>query len=267
MPKTVNKRAQAKRTTQIKQAHQTPPETVIRKVPLAKRRVQRTGPIGFARNFPLASSILVALLVLMGVLTARAARIGPFAPPQAFHLPCTLPKTRTWANVPAMTINQSKQYAATIRTKYGNIVIALDAKNAPNAVNNFVFLADNNYFCGTYFWRVEQPGKPSPLDGQPSQLSLVQGGAVTKDGKDSQTTPGYTIKDDPVVGDYTPGTVAMANTGQPNSASAQFFIDVGDESKFFSKTYTIFGTVTSGMDVVKKIQADDLIEGVTIAVK
>jgi cyclophilin family peptidyl-prolyl cis-trans isomerase len=267
MPKTSNKRTQAKRATQIKQAHQTPPETVIRKVPLAKRRVRRRGLAGFVLNFPLASGLLGLLIFGTGVATLHQARLGPFAPKAAFHLPCTLPKTRTWTSAPKMTIDQSKQYTATIRTKYGNVVIALDAKNAPNAVNNFVFLANNNYYCGTYFWRVEQPGKPSPLDGQPSQLSLAQGGAVTKDGKDSQSTPGYTINDDPVTGNYTPGTVAMANTGQPNSASAQFFIDIGDESKFFSKTYAIFGTVTSGMDVVKKIQPDDVIEGVTITVK
>lgn len=270
MPKTASKRAQAKRAAQIKRAHGTPPETIVRKVPLAKRRAKQKGIVGFVRNFPIASSFFGALIVLMLVLTARTAQLGPFAPPAVFHLPCTQPKTRTFASAPKMTIDQSKQYTATIRTTHGNIVIDLDAKDAPNAVNNFVFLAENNYYCGTYFWRVEVPGKVSPIapTGGPSKLSLAQGGSVAKNGQDSTSTPGYTIHDDPVVGNYTPGTVAMANTGQPNTAGAQFFIDIGNESQYFSKTYSIFGQVTAGsMSVVKKIQPGDLMEGVTITEK
>ncbi|MBF6590846.1 MAG: peptidylprolyl isomerase [Ktedonobacterales bacterium] len=117
------------------------------------------------------------------------------------------------------------------------------------------------------FWRVEKPGQPSPLDGQPSQLSLIQGGSVAKNGQDGASTPGYSIQDEKVIGSYTPGTIAMAKTSQPNSAGAQFFIDIGDESKYFSPTYQIFGHVTSGLDVASKIAPDDLMNGVTITVK
>jgi peptidyl-prolyl cis-trans isomerase A (cyclophilin A) len=69
-----------------------------------------------------------------------------------------------------------------------------------------------------------------------------------------------------VVGDYTLGTVGMANIGVPNSGSAQFFIDTANESNFFSKTYPIFGLVTSGMDVVRAIEPKDKIESITITV-
>lgn len=270
MPKTANKRAQARKVAQVKRAHETAPERpVVRRVPLAKRRAQPRGIAGIIREYPWATTFLVLLLLGMGFLVLKSARLGPFAPPQAASLGCPAPKTRHFSAAPAMTIDASKSYTATIKTAKGNIVIDLDAKNSPIAVNNFVFLAQQNYFCGTYFWRVEKPGQPSPIDpsGQPSQLSLIQGGAVTQNGQDATTNPGYSIQDEPVVGDYIRGSVAMAKTSQPNSASAQFFVDTADESKFFEKKYQIFGHVTSGMDVADKITAGDVMKGVTIAVR
>lgn len=208
-------------------------------------------------------------LIGVVVLVAHNQQVGPFAPPKptpVTQATCDL-KTHKCTKAPIMTIDASKTYTATIKTARGDIVIDLDAKNAPIAVNNFVFLADQHWYDGTYFWRVETPGKPSPLDGQPSQLSLIQGGSVTDNGQDGQDIPGYTIKDEKVVGDYTSGTVAMARTDAANSASTQFFVDIGDESSFFQKTYVIFGKVSSGMDVVKKIQPKDKIESITITVK
>jgi cyclophilin family peptidyl-prolyl cis-trans isomerase len=266
MPKTANKRTQARRKSEIQRAHGSPPP-IVRKVPRANRPTPPRGPVGFVRRFPFATSIIVVVVLFAVVFVAHATRFGPFAPPQAYHLPCQQPTTRTWSSAPKMTINTSKQYTATIHTAKGDIVIALDAKDTPIAVNNFVFLAEHNYYCGTYFWRVEKPGAVSPVDGQPSQLSLIQGGSVTKNGQDSASTPGYTIPDEKVVGGYTPGTVAMAKTSAPNSASAQFFIDIGDETQYFQKVYQIFGHVTSGMDVVKKITPDDVMEGVSITEK
>jgi cyclophilin family peptidyl-prolyl cis-trans isomerase len=207
-------------------------------------------------------------LVGVGVMVAHAQQIGPFAPPKpkaVAQATCDL-KTHKCTKAPIMTIDVNKTYTATIKTARGDVVIDLDAKNAPIAVNNFVFLANQHWYDGTYFWRVEVPGKPSPIDtsGTPSQLSLIQGGSVTDNGQDGSDIPGYTIKDETVVGNYTPGTVAMARTSDPNSASTQFFIDIGDESQFFQKTYVIFGKVSSGMDVVKKIQPKDKIESITI---
>lgn len=196
-----------------------------------------------------------------GYLTPSVSSIGQASCNLATHA-CT--------GAPPMTINTSDTYIATITTAKGDIVLQLDAENAPIAVNNFVFLAQSKWYDGTYFWRVEVPGKPSPIDpsGTPSQLSLIQGGSVAKDGSDGADVPGYTIKDDsPLPSDYTPGTISMANTGKSDSAGAQFFITIGDESSFFSKTYVTFGKVTSGMDVVKKITPQDKIETITITVQ
>ena len=274
MPKTASKRAQARKMARVARAHAVAPERpVVRRTPSAKRKSSK--PRGFAaflRNYPWASTIFGLVVVVAVVLILRQAQVGPFAPkPKATPTPvaqvtCDL-KTHHCTGAPKMTINVNNTYNATIKTSKGDIVVQLDAKKAPIAVNNFVFLAQSKWYDGTYFWRVEVPGKPSPIDpqGSPSQLSLIQGGSVAKDGNDGADVPGYTIKDDsPLPTDYTPGTISMANTGAVDTASSQFFITIGDESSFFSKTYVTFGKVTSGMDVVQKIAPEDKIETITI---
>jgi cyclophilin family peptidyl-prolyl cis-trans isomerase len=268
MPKTADKRAQTRRSARVQRAHQIAPEhTVVRRVPAARRRKKSRGIASAVRDYPWATTIFAVLLIGLALLFAHGQRLGPWAvtkptpPPQA---KCNL-QTHTCNKAPLMTISTSKTYTATIKTAHGDIVIALDAKNAPIAVNNFVFLAQQGYYNGLDFWRVEQPGKPSPLNGQPSTLSLIQGGAPQAGGKGDA---GYSIKDDPVTGDYTAGAVAMANTGQPNTGSTQFFICTGDDSKTIAtKTYSIFGRVSSGLTVAQAIQPNDKMLSVTIAVK
>jgi cyclophilin family peptidyl-prolyl cis-trans isomerase len=218
--------------------------------------------------------ILSAALVALS--TIAASRTPPptmfpslTATAQSGQATCDL-ATHHCTGAPLMAIDQSATYIATITTSKGDIVIMLDASDAPIAVNNFVFLAQSHWYDGTYFWRVETPGKPSPLDpgGAPSQLSLIQGGSVASDGNDSSDVPGYTIRDDnPLPTDYSAGTISMANTGAENSASSQFFIDTADESQYFSRTYVTFGKVIQGMDVVKKIAPDDRIVTISITVQ
>lgn len=269
MPKTVDKRAQARRTARVQQAHQTTPEQAAarRAAAARKRGKQQSGIVGFIQRFPLATTLLVIAVVGGAVLLMSSLHLGPWYVP-----PCNLKTHVCQAEAAkAMTIDPTKSYTATIKTARGDIVIALDAKNSPKTVNNFVFLANQNWYNGTYFWRVETPGKPSVIDssGAPSQLSLIQGGSVSDVGQDDKSIPGYTIPDElsAAKDGYGPGTVAMANTGQPNTGAAQFFIDIGDETSFFSKTYAVFGHVTSGMDVVKKIQPKDKITSITITQK
>jgi cyclophilin family peptidyl-prolyl cis-trans isomerase len=277
MPKTASKRAQARKMARVARAHAVAPERpVVRRTPSAKRG--RSKPRGFAAflsNYPWASTVFALVIVAAVVLILRQAQVGPFSPkPKATAAPqvqatCDL-KTHECNKAPIMTIDKNNTYTATIKTAKGDIVLQLDAKNAPIAVNNFVFLAQSKWYDGTYFWRVEVPGKPSPIDpsGAPSQLSLIQGGSVAKDGSDGASIPGYTIKDDsPLPTDYSAGTISMANTGAANSASSQFFINIGDETKFFNKSYVTFGKVTQGMDVVKKIAPQDKIESITISVQ
>lgn len=270
MPKTADKRAQARRVARVQRAHQIAPEhAVVRRVPAARRRKRPTGPAAAIKNYPWATTLFVIALVGLGLLFASSQHIGPWATAKAkntgpVQAKCDLTK-HTCDKAPLMTIDTSKTYTATIKTAKGNIVIELDAKNAPIATNNFVFLANQGFYNNLDFWRVEKPGQPSPLNGQPSNLDLIQGGAPQASGKGDA---GYSIQDDKVVGDYTAGAVAMAKTADPNSGSTQFFINTGDNSKgLTNKVYAIFGHVTSGLDVAQKIQPGDKMLSVTITVK
>jgi cyclophilin family peptidyl-prolyl cis-trans isomerase len=268
MPNSSTKRAQSRQAARVQRAHQTEAaQPVVRRAPAAKRRKrsQPTGVAGFMRQYRWAVSFLVLLTIGVGTWVLYAQRLGPFAP-KPFVAHCDLSKHT--CDKPAMTLDPTKDYTATIKTAKGDIVIHLDAKNAPQNVNNFVYLAKQRYYDGSYFWRVETPGKPSPLDpgGQPSELSLIQGGSIQDDGDSGKKYPGYTIADElsTAKNGYKAGTVAIANTGQPDSGAAQFFINTGDNTSFFNPAYTIVGEVTSGMDVAKKMESKDKIESVTI---
>ncbi len=132
-------------------------------------------------------------------------------------------------------IDLDKSYSATLDTSHGVIEIDFDAKSAPLAVNNFVFLARDGYYDGVIFHRV-------------IENFMIQGGDPTGTGRGG---PGYRFRDElEGDGEYRRGTVAMANAG-PNTNGSQFFIchtDVG-----LPHSYTIFGNVTDGMPVVDSI--------------
>lgn len=137
---------------------------------------------------------------------------------------------------------------ARIKTKYGDIVFALDnAAQAPLATSSFVYLAKQGYFDGLTWHRVVAD-------------FIIQGGDPTGTGSGG---PGYQFADEPVTQDYTAGTVAMAKSG-PNTNGSQFFIMTKDHLTGMEKIYTIFGHVTSGMDAVLKIQQGDKMDQVTI---
>jgi cyclophilin family peptidyl-prolyl cis-trans isomerase len=139
-----------------------------------------------------------------------------------------------------------EQRTVTIETEQGDIVIQVDGSRAPNATGNFVALVECEYYDGVVFHRLV-PG------------FVIQGG--DPDGTGSGPGPGYTIQDDPLVGTYRRGTVAMARTGQPNSQGSQFFIVLADDANGALTDpqvlypYAILGEVTAGMDVVDAIAA------------
>ncbi len=141
-----------------------------------------------------------------------------------------------WPNPPPMSIDENKQYTATIKTNFGDIVVQLFPKDAPVAVNNFVFLARQGFYDGVKFHRVVKG-------------FVIQGGDPTGTGTGG---PGYKFVDEKVTRDYVTGTLAMANAG-PNTNGSQFFITLADLVSL-PKNYTIFGIVTSGIDVIKKIE-------------
>lgn len=151
------------------------------------------------------------------------------------------PKKQTFAKEPALTIDKSAKYVMKIDTSCGEIDVTMDAAKTPRTVNSFAFLASKKFFDGTKFHRLVAT----------SSLTVLQGGDPTGTGTGG---PGYTIPDENLKGaKYDRGTVAMANTGQVNSGSSQFFLV--DKASQLSSTYTPFGTITKGMDVLDKLIA------------
>jgi len=148
----------------------------------------------------------------------------------------TQSKPKTYSAPPAMTINQNKEYTAVMKTNYGDITIQLFPKDAPLAVNNFVFLSREGFYEGVKFHRIVKD-------------FVIQGGDPTGTGSGG---PGYKFADEPVTRNYITGTLAMANSGA-NTNGSQFFICLKNVA--LPKSYTIFGLVTAGMDVVQKIGA------------
>jgi peptidyl-prolyl cis-trans isomerase B (cyclophilin B) len=147
---------------------------------------------------------------------------------------------------PTMQINTNQKYHAVIKTNRGDINLELNPAEAPQTVNNFVTLARDGFYDGVTFHRVV-PG------------FVIQGGDPTGTGRGG---PGYRFNDEPVRRSYKAGTVAMANAG-PNTNGSQFFICLEDQPGL-PPNYTIFGDVTSGMNVVRSIRQGDVIESVTI---
>ena len=135
-------------------------------------------------------------------------------------------------------------------TTAGKIVLQLDASAAPKTVENFIAYVKSGHYDGTQFHRVI-PG------------FMVQGGGYTTDYAQKPTRP--PVKNEAEQASKAglvnaPGTIAMARTSDPHSASSQFFINVGDnkflnyrESTVQGYGYTVFGKVVSGMDVVEKM--------------
>lgn len=150
-------------------------------------------------------------------------------------------------------ITQAMNPIATIKTNRGDIILELFADQMPITVENFVSLAESGYYDATKFHRVI-PG------------FMIQGGDSNSktDNEASYGTggPGYTIQDEFVEGELltnTRGTIAMANTGQPNSGGSQFFINLNDNTNLdfdkqpLSSKHPVFGRVVDGMDVVEAI--------------
>lgn len=148
---------------------------------------------------------------------------------------------------PAMAATDSK--LVTITTAKGTIVIKVDGSLSPIAAGNFVALAQCGYYTGVVFHRLMPGFVIQAGDGTYGREPNLDMNSVGTGGVK------YTIQDEPVTADYTRGTVAMAKTSQPNSATSQFFIVLADLTGNLPKNYQIFGHVTSGMDAVDAIAA------------
>lgn len=149
-------------------------------------------------------------------------------------------KAASWDRMPQMSIDLDKQYKAKIATSKGEFVVDLFANSAPVTVNNFVFLSNEGFYEGLKFHSI-------------IESFMIQTGDPKGNGTGNA---GYRIPDElNSESVYEEGTVAMFNTGSPNSGSSQFFICTGPEASNLNRqpNYTIFGKVVSGMDTVRQI--------------
>ncbi len=132
-----------------------------------------------------------------------------------------------------------------LKTNMGAIQLELYPEQAPKTVENFLRYIDNGFYQGTIFHRV--------IDN-----FMIQGGGFTPDmGK---KTPAAPIENESIGGlSNTRGTISMARTSNPHSATSQFFINTKDNLNLDGRSrrpgYTVFGKVTQGMDVINKISA------------
>jgi len=137
---------------------------------------------------------------------------------------------------------------ATIATDLGDIEVQLYTTDVPRAAGNFVDLARKGFYDDVVFHRVIPGFVAQAGDGQYGKKATLDKGRVGTGG------PGYKFEDEPIKGDYARGALAMANAG-PNTNGSQFFICHQDLTGKLPKSYTLFGMVTKGMDVVDKIVA------------
>ena len=155
------------------------------------------------------------------------------------------PATGLTQNNPAT--KGANMVTVTMETSKGVITLELDKEKAPESVENFIAYAKSGHYDGTIFHRVI-PG------------FMIQGGGFDTDMKQKATNPSIKIEADNGLKN-TRGTVAMARTNDPNSATSQFFINVKDNDLLNHTAptpqgwgYTVFGKVTDGMDVVESIE-------------
>jgi peptidyl-prolyl cis-trans isomerase B (cyclophilin B) len=149
---------------------------------------------------------------------------------------------------PKMTISATATYDATVKTDVGSFVISLNDKEAPTAVESFVFLAQKGFYNCNVFHRV-------------IQTFVDQTGDPTASGSGG---PGYQFAESgpPVASPQYPlGSVALANsdspaTTDPKTNGSQWFVVAGSQGEALPPDYVLFGQVTSGMSVVQKINQD-----------
>ena len=142
---------------------------------------------------------------------------------------------------PPMVIDAAKAYTAKIHTDRGAITVQLHADKAPRTVNNFVFLAREGFYDGVIFHRVIEE-------------FMAQGGDPTGTGSGG---PGYTFQDEfhPSLKHDEPGVLSMANAG-PGTNGSQFFL-THVATPWLDGKHTVFGRVTSGLDVLLSIPPRD----------
>ncbi len=221
---------------------------------LARRESDR------ARRMRLTAIILTVVLVV-GVAAVLGGVFGSSSPDDAAPAAaattaagCEQPPpalgTAAQLSLPDASTAKGKTYVATITTNCGDIELTLDGEQAPQAVAVFNELAKQSYWLNAPCHRLTTSG-----------LKVLQCGDPTGTG---QGTPGFGfgVENAPKNGVYPRGTVAMARTQDPEKGNGgQFFLVYGDSTLPDPDGYTVFGTVTSGLDIVDRIAAAGVAPG------
>ena len=192
------------------------------------------------------------------VSTKTSTTVASKAPPKATSVPAGA-KLAAWtcpqpngsssrtdqlpSTPPPMCIDPAKTYVAHLSTSEGPVDVALDTKRTPNTANNYAVLARYHYFDGTSIDRID------------TGIDILQTGSP-KTQDISDPGPGYTIKDEGGKFTYADGDVVMARSSGADSGSAQYFFVVGPKASALNAqgTYVTFGKVTSGLDVLHRIE-------------
>jgi cyclophilin family peptidyl-prolyl cis-trans isomerase len=164
----------------------------------------------------------------------------PNATPTPAPPPTATPPVRRYAAVPELTIDTAKQYVATLKTEKGDIKLELYPAEAPQAVNNFVFLARNDFYDGLTFHRV-------------LENFVAQGGDPDGSGAGG---PGYFLPVERNNLKHETGAIAMARSPQGISGS-QFYITFSPQPNLDAQGFTVFGKVTDGMDALRALTRRD----------
>ena len=195
------------------------------------------------------SSLLIFLAACGGGNNGNGDDNGGEEPIMPFAEACQKTGEKQFSEAPARIIDTSKTYVATITTETGDIVLELFS-DTPITTNNFVFLACKGFYDGLTFHRVE----PN---------FVIQGGDPEGTGRGG---PGYSIPDEDD-GDHQmeKGIVSMAKAG-PNTTGSQFFIVTGprENVQHLDPDFTVFGRVTSGMEVAEQIAVGDVFDSIAI---
>jgi peptidyl-prolyl cis-trans isomerase B (cyclophilin B) len=205
---------------------------------MSKKRAKKNKitKVAWYKNRAIMVPVIIALALLGLILTLFIAGVikMPSQPPKSYKSP-----------IP-MTIDVNKKYTALIRTAKGDLVLELYPQDAPVTVNNFVTLARKGFYNGLTFHRVIPD-------------FMAQGGDPTGNGTGG---PGYTFQDEFSSRTHQAGSLSMANSG-PNTNGSQFFICYTPQPHLNGK-HTVFGQLTQGMDVLKKLVNGDKMNEVVI---
>ena len=224
----------------------------------------RHGPFGIFSNIKL--FYIIGAIIMVGSVAPLSICVGNRSQPSATPTPeATVETTATaeatpsatetpfvvkhYSAPPPMTIDPAKSYSATIRTDKGSFRVELFAKDVPNTVNNFVFLAREGFYNDVPFHYV-QPDF-SVMTGDPTGTGT--GG------------PGYQIAKEPNSQPFVAGTLGgVAATGEEMANGSQFFIALTASKLFEKGVCWPFGKVVEGLDVVRQIAQGDKILSVEI---